>query len=110
MTGAQVKLGVLKPIDLREILNWARICGGQEWKNRVAYLATMGRSLAPSQRGDDFRRSTRRLASITDDRQCDDRTERRPAEMPAAQHPEIADHSEAVHQAHRDDDPVTGGD
>ena len=30
MTGAQVKLGVLKPIDLREILNWARICGGQE--------------------------------------------------------------------------------
>jgi hypothetical protein len=42
MTGAQVKLGVLKPIDLREILNWARICGGQEWKNRVAYPAIMG--------------------------------------------------------------------
>jgi len=38
MTGAQVKLGVLKPIDLRAILNWARIDGGQEWKTRMADL------------------------------------------------------------------------
>ena len=100
MTGAKVKLGVLKPIDLRAILNWAPIYNDLEppeaglTHNQVMILAD----------------HTRRLTSITDDRQCDDRTERRPAEMPAAQHPEIADHSEAVHQAHRDDDPVTGGD
>jgi hypothetical protein len=30
MTGAKVKLGVLKPIDLRAILNWAPIYDGQE--------------------------------------------------------------------------------
>jgi hypothetical protein len=58
MTGAQVKLGVLKPIDLRAILNWVRVDGGQEWKNRMADLAVAGRSRANSQPGDDFRRST----------------------------------------------------
>jgi hypothetical protein len=48
MTGAQVKLGVLKPIDLRAILNWTRIYGGQE-------PPQVEPSRAYSLPGDDFR-------------------------------------------------------
>ena len=54
-------------------------------------------------------RRPRPRSLVAHGRHRDHRAERHPSKVPTAKYPGVAEHAEAVHRSHRDDDAVPGG-